>query len=247
MTASVTESGDPITARASAVRNLQDSGVTGTALQNAIASIDGQFAAYHNLSSNQTAQLTAAGERATAQHELDAGILNETYQRALNAVPVDEAFSFGNPDRVTQATGVSAVLDLAPLDTTFNTKGGAGGTGLSGYLTDDVIPTLHEELGLKPGQEVPGIILQLAAQEMTTENEWAGVDEKLNVVKFEERAKFWAQAYKESEKNFLEQEKLHLLNDKEQQELLDKRLNGPTELLAQFKKSNAGILRLKKK
>lgn len=247
VTSVVTQSSDPIEARATAVAQLKESGVTGKALQEAIASVDGQFGVYHNLSTGQTAKLTAAGERAIEQHQLDADNLDETYQRALTAVPVDEVFSFGNPERISQATGVNTVLDLAPLDTTWNNKAGAGGTGLSALLVDTVLPVLHKELGLKTGEEVPGVILQLAAKEMTTENEWLGVDEKLNVAKFEDRAKFWAQAYQRSKANFAEQEELHLANDMEQQALLDKRLSIPAELLAKFKKSNADTLRLKRK
>jgi hypothetical protein len=241
----VASSSDAISARAQAQQQLRFNGISGTQLKNAMADVDNQFNQYHKLSSNQSANLTAVTESTNQQYDLDSKVLDETYQRALTDIPVDQKFAFGNPEKFTQADGVAAVMLLAPKPTTVDTVGGSGGTYLSNRITEHILPILRKELGIKDFEEVPGIILKLAAKEMTTENEWLpGGDEKLNSATLETRAKFWTQAYKESEKNWLQQEELHLANNTDQQKLLDNKLNGPAELLAQYKKNNAAKLKL---
>ncbi len=240
----VAGSSDAISARAEAQQQLRFNGVTGTQLQSAMADVDNQFNQYHKLSSNQSATLSATTEASNAQFELSSTQLSDTLKRSLAEIPVDVKFAFGSENRVTQADGVAFIQSLAPKDTTWNTAGGSGGTGLSEYI-QDMLPTLREELGIDPGAEVPGIILQLAAQEMTTENEWLpGGDEKLNSVELEKRAKFYVGQYKASEKNWLQQEELLLANNRDQQNLLDNKLNGPAALLAEMKKLNKDKLTL---
>ena len=241
----VGDSTDAISARANAQQQLRFAGISGTQLQSAIADVDKQFNQYHKLSENQSSTLSAATESTNQQYDLDLKVLDETYQRALTDIPVDKKFAFGNPEKFTQADGVAAVMLLAPKPTTVDTVGGSGGTYLSNRITEHILPILRKELGIKDFEEVPGIILQLAAKEMTTENEWLpGGDEKLNSATLETRAKFWTQAYKESEKNWLQQEELHLANNRAQQKLLDNKLNGPAALLAQMKKLNKDKLTL---
>ena len=241
----VAGSSDAISARAQAQQQLRFNGISGTQLKNAMADVDNQFNQYHKLSTNQSNNLTAVTESTNQQYDLDSKVLDETYQRALTDIPVDEKFAFGNPEKFTQADGVAAVMLLAPKPTTVDTVGGSGGTYLSNRITEHILPILRQELGIKDFEEVPGIILKLAAKEMTTENEWLpGGDEKLNSATLETRAKFWTQAYKESEKNWLQQEELHLANNTDQQNLLDNKLKGPAELLAQYKKNNAAKLKL---
>jgi len=239
----VAGSSDAISARAQAQQQLRFNGITGTQLQSAMADVDNQFNQYHKLSSNQSATLSATTEASNAQYDLSSTQLSDTLERSLAEVPVDKKFAFGSENRVTQAQGIASIQSLAPKDTTWNNKSGAGGTGLSEEI-QKILPTLREELGIDPGAEVPGIILQLAAEEMTTENEWLGVDEKLNVVALENRAKFYVGQYKESEKNWLQQEELLLANNRDQQNLLDNKLNGPAALLAQMKKDNKNKLTL---
>ena len=239
----VGDSTDAVSARAQAQQDLRFAGISGTQLQNAMADVDNQFNQYHKLSATQSSTLSAATEASNAQFELSSTQLGDTLKRSLGEIPVDPKFSFGSENRLTQADGVASIQSLAPEDTTWNNKAGAGGTGLSEEI-QKILPTLREELGIDPGAEVPGIILQLAAQEMTTENEWLGVDKKLNVAELEKRAKFYVGQYKDSEKNWLQQEELLLANNKDQQRLLDNKLNGPAALLAQMKQGNKDKLTL---
>lgn len=242
----VQTSADPVTARAKVASSLREQGISGNRLSEAVAGIDQKWQDYHDMSDSQKAQVSAATDVADQQFNLDVEKLDGALERSLAAVPVDNRFNFSSGDRVSQAAGVEAVVNLAPKDTTINTSGGAGGTGLSGMIVKDVIPKLRKELGLGANEEVPGVILQLAAQEMTTENEWLGGDEKLDVNEFARRAKFYASAYRNSLLNYGKQEEIIKAYETDKQTLFDMRNEEVSQLLNQIKETNKNITLLKK-
>lgn len=222
-------------------KRLIDMGVEPTTIENRLNTFDTEFESLTALSSDDQAVVISAVATAQDNYERDKVIRDRDLGTAMEQLPVDERFSFSDPNRLSQETGMSYVLSLAPENNTVDNSDGTGGPEMMARIRKDVLPDLRKALGLKKGAEVPGIILQLAATDIGTTEELVGVDRSLNVDALRTKALEIAARYQESQSNFAKRQELIKANDADDEKAYQTFRSTGSKTLKQVEETNKRI------
>jgi hypothetical protein len=221
-----------------------EQGITGQELADGQAQHAQRYQAYRGLTQVQRDQIGSQSKALDESYALKATQREEAFETVLSQLPVDEKYSFGDENRMSQAKAIARIKERVPEDTSFDFSDNTGGKDFTTRMDNDVLPKIRDALGLADDAEVPGSILIQASIGVATDVEFWGSDMGINVDTILDNALRLIPEYLKSEANFAERVELTGKYNTESNRLLNAKRQDASDVVSGMEQTNRSLTRI---